>query len=240
MRTTEVTPPPEPHPGAFDPPAILVEPNKENRLIPALRAAAQTKSAQAILGRAAAAFYWIHNPSEFSMAPPGVNCANALADLAVTGREAYKTLNGFPLDDPAHRAIIAMNARANLTAAGVHASASALDAALDAAFDRAFAVAWALRGPAAQRAALRAPLGWVAVSAEDDTAHRPVNVEGSPYEQYEIPVTAGGFTVATSSSARSRSTSSSARTADRRRWKSGARSLGSRRPTTRRWLCCCS
>ena len=49
-------------------------------------------------------------------------------------------------------------------------------------------MAWALRGPLAQRAALRAPLGWIAVSAEDDTPHRPVNMPAPPFEQYEVQV----------------------------------------------------
>jgi pimeloyl-ACP methyl ester carboxylesterase len=61
-------------------------------------------------------------------------------------------------------------------------------AAVDTALDRAYAVAWALRGPPVQQAALRAPLGWIAVSGEDDKPHRPVNVPPPPYEQHEVVV----------------------------------------------------
>jgi pimeloyl-ACP methyl ester carboxylesterase len=61
--------------------------------------------------------------------------------------------------------------------------------AISPALDRAYAVAWALRGPAPQRNALREPLGWIAVSGEDDTPHRPVNVPSPTYEQYDISVT---------------------------------------------------
>jgi pimeloyl-ACP methyl ester carboxylesterase len=56
------------------------------------------------------------------------------------------------------------------------------------ALDRAYDVAWALRGPVVQRLKLRAPLGWIAVSGEDDKPHRPVNVPAPPYEQHEIDV----------------------------------------------------
>ena len=59
---------------------------------------------------------------------------------------------------------------------------------MDQALDRAFAVAWALRAPAAQRPALRARLGWFAVSAEDDTPHRPVNMPAPLHEQFEVRV----------------------------------------------------
>jgi hypothetical protein len=60
--------------------------------------------------------------------------------------------------------------------------------AIDAALDRAFATAWALRGPLAVRAPARRAMGWLAVSAEDDMPHRPTNVPGPGFEQYEIPV----------------------------------------------------
>jgi pimeloyl-ACP methyl ester carboxylesterase len=58
----------------------------------------------------------------------------------------------------------------------------------DQALDRAYNVAWALRGPVAHRAELRARLGWIAVSAEDDMPHRPVNMPAPPFEQYEVQV----------------------------------------------------
>lgn len=68
--------------------------------------------------------------------------------------------------------------------------ASAVNLALDHAFD----VAWALRGPVApqpvQRTAsawftARQPLGWIAVSGEDDTPHRPVNSAPPEFEQFD-------------------------------------------------------
>ena len=39
---------------------------------------------------------------------------------------------------------------------------------------------------------MRAKLGWLAVSAEDDTPHRPINMPAPPYEQYEVRVSTGG------------------------------------------------
>ena len=69
------------------------------------------------------------------------------------------------------------------------ASPTQSDSAVNAALDRAFTTAWALRGPLAERTAARAALGWIAVSGEDDMPHRPTNVPGTPFEQYEIPVT---------------------------------------------------
>jgi pimeloyl-ACP methyl ester carboxylesterase len=70
----------------------------------------------------------------------------------------------------------------------VPATDAEIQMAMDRALDRAYAVAWALRGPATQRAALRARLGWIAVSGEDDTPHRPVNVPAPAQEQFEVTV----------------------------------------------------
>jgi len=94
--------------------------------------------------------------------------------------------------------------RERLDAEPLHPSDAEIKAAMDQALDRAYAVAWALRGPVAQRAALRARLGWIAVSAEDDTPHRPVNMPAPPFEQYEVrvrtprrPVTSGELALST-------------------------------------------
>ena len=89
----------------------------------------------------------------------------------MTGREAYKNwpaYGAWPVNETSLKAIT----RRRLASA----TPAELDTAVGTALDRAYKVAWALRGPAAQRAAARQALGWIAVSAEDDAAHRPVNL----------------------------------------------------------------
>lgn len=165
------------------------------RLIATLRDAAQTRDPYEILARSAAAF---HQSDE--------ELGNALADLAVTGRRSYCLL-AHPALTPLHELQVAeagshidlgttpYTAAQLLTKVGgllaplVTATPAESDTAVNTALDRAFTTAWALRGPVAERTAARAGLGWVAVSGEDDMPHRPVNVPGPPFEQYELPVT---------------------------------------------------
>jgi len=166
-------------------------PSSEARLIEGLREAARTKDAKEILARAAVVYYFAAHPLAPGL-PESVALGNALADLAVTGREAYKS---WPVDEASLRS----TTRTRLPAA---ASTADVAAAVDAALDRAYDVAWALRGPAAHRAIARPSLGWIAVSAEDDNAHRPVNVPapqipGAELEQFEIVVTANGLPIRT-------------------------------------------
>lgn len=111
----------------------------------------------------------------------------------MTGRAAYQL---FRNEHQAGWNIAAIKAAARAQL-GTPADDAELDPAIDQALDRAYAVAWALCGPPATHAALRPRLGWMAVSAEDDTAHRPVNLPPPPYEQYEIEVTCGNVVVAT-------------------------------------------
>jgi pimeloyl-ACP methyl ester carboxylesterase len=190
-------------PPPFAAPPRFVEPQNEFRLNPMLREAAQRKDPWKILARAAAAFYRAQHPMMGSSPQEDMELGNALADLAVTGRAAYKrfqqtpgflrgavdqglqdSLKQVPAPPPATFALLV-----SLAAATPADFASAVNPALD----RAYAVAWALRGPVAQRAAARAALNWIAVSGEDDTPHRPVNVVSAPFEQYEIPVTVSGL-----------------------------------------------
>jgi hypothetical protein len=177
---------PEPQ---FAAPAQFVDPSNEFRTIPALRDAAR-RNPYRILGRAAQAFYWATHPSTLPTQQGSVALGNALADLAVTGRISYRRLKATGLIETSLREV----ARATL-ATSVQAAPQDVADAVGMALDRAYAVAWALRGPVAQRAAARAPLGWIAVSGEDDKPHRPVNLVPPPFEQYEIGVRAGGVTV---------------------------------------------
>jgi pimeloyl-ACP methyl ester carboxylesterase len=162
-------------PAFIEPLWPFVEANSESRLVQVLRDAAGTKDPVEILTRSAVARYMT-----------GPEIGNALADLAVTGREAYAAFQSTPIGDET----LSARTRARLAdSEHVQVTPEAVAAAVRATLDRAYAVAWALRGPVAQRATARPPLGWIAVSGEDDTPHRPVNVPSPPFEQYDISVT---------------------------------------------------
>lgn len=92
--------------------------------------------------------------------------ANALADLAVTGRHMHDRFRASP-PRPA-QVIEAATLRTDDRFVRV-----LLQALAGRAFERAYRVAWALQGLVPRRG-----LGWIAVSGEDDPPHRPVNVPG--------------------------------------------------------------
>ena len=179
------------------PPSALIQPGSESRLIQSLRDAAKQKKPLEILARAAVAHH------QFLPQPGGASLGNALADLAVSGREAYKAFKIAPVSDAA----LVAATTTKMAAEHVSATPQEIVTAVGLALDRAYAVAWALRGPAPHREVARSALGWIAVSAEDDTPHRPVNVAAPSMtvqngrtiaiEQYEIPVTVGSVTVQT-------------------------------------------
>jgi pimeloyl-ACP methyl ester carboxylesterase len=165
------------------------------RLIPELRQAAQTKDPLQILARAAEAFFFATNLAETVLDEEAALArGNAFADLAVTGRESYDMFRlGVDLEEVK---AATRNLLANQDPAPQFGDTE-VDAAINLALERAYDVAWALRGPPAQQAALRARLGWIAVSGEDDKPHRPVNIPPPPYEQYEIAVSSQGNTFTT-------------------------------------------
>jgi pimeloyl-ACP methyl ester carboxylesterase len=173
---------PEPNPGFAEGPSKFVY-IPEGRLITELREAAQARDPVEILARSAAEFHRVRRQPTVLDREAKSAYAAALADLAVTGRESYRAF-GQGLD----AAKLTVATRGLLAGDADPPTDGELRAAIDLALDRAYAVAWALRGPAAQRPELRAALGWLAVSAEDDTPHRPVNTPAPPYEQYEIRV----------------------------------------------------
>jgi pimeloyl-ACP methyl ester carboxylesterase len=185
----------------------FVEPQTDGRLIPALRDAARQTPAE-ILARSGVAYYRAEHPLyrlDHPLTSPlhveNLDFANALADLAVTGRMAYTSFQAAPPGEAALAIAIGVKL-------GPSVPALELADVARRALDRAYAVAWALRGPALQRDALRSALTWIAVSGEDDKPHRPVNVAAPAVpgpsgalvalEQFEIPVTAKpGLTVST-------------------------------------------
>jgi pimeloyl-ACP methyl ester carboxylesterase len=182
----------------------FVIPQQEFRLTPDLRmvfwkANGDKKDANITdtLARAAEAFYRAaHPPANLTTAQQRLRreqhlgLGNALADLSITGRTAY---SNFKAKAPTDASLVAAT-RAKLPQSATPADVAE---AIKKALDRAYAVAWALRGPVAQRAALREPLGWIAVSGEDDKPHRPVNNDPPPFEQFEVAVKSHGQTFQT-------------------------------------------
>lgn len=162
------------------------------RLTTGLRAVAQRKDPRTALANAALRFY---GGDELM--------GNAFADLAVTGRSTYDAFRRHPPTD----AQIETAAQAIESAPSRRGPPPKLDEnrlrnAVATAQRRAYQVAWALRNPNPRDGFnLRAKLGWIAVSGEDDPPARPVNVPSgipifgpdgkqiSTYPQYEIPVT---------------------------------------------------
>jgi pimeloyl-ACP methyl ester carboxylesterase len=200
-----------PAPRFIAPQRFVDQPN-EFRLIPMLREAAQRKDPYEILARAAAVFYRAQHPQSGSIPANDVALGKALADLAVTGRVAYtrfqKTptwligaVNGGLIASLVHADRLSVDTLALLTSLS-QATPTDFANAVNPALDRAFDVAWALRGPVAPQPAQRTPsawfaarsasLGWIAVSGEDDTPHRPVNIAPPEFEQFEISVTVPG------------------------------------------------
>lgn len=160
------------------------------RLKPLLRRAAQRRDGLQILIDAAIEHYRsggadLRYSSHIARSPSAVR-ADAFADLAVTGRSAYDSFARAAPNLELMRGLV--RTRIRFLDAGHRIDNRTLDAAINASLTRAYAVAWMLRGPIEEREARRMDLGWIAVSAEDDPPHRPVNVPTSPHPQDDILV----------------------------------------------------
>jgi pimeloyl-ACP methyl ester carboxylesterase len=168
-----------------DPPPTFVDGGNEGRLIPGLRGRAKLQDPTLVLAHAAAEFFKAQRAATPQARQIAMDLGAAIADLAVTGRQTYGQFkNGIRMLSLEG----ALRARLDAQALSRPPSDAEIQTAMDLALDRAYDVAWALRGPVAQRSDLRARLGWIAVSAEDDTPHRPVNMPAPPFEQYEVQV----------------------------------------------------
>lgn len=151
----------------------------EGRLRPELRAAAA--AAQPLESLKQATFKFAATPADAVM-------GNAFADLSVTGRRSFAAFRQAPPQDAFCQSLIAQKP-ANL-------SATAVLNGCHTALDRAYRVANFLRtGQRGDTPALkvaktneRNALGYIAVSGEDDSPHRPVNVPSSDYAQYDLAV----------------------------------------------------
>ena len=196
------------------PPAHNIGPN-EGRLRSDLRAAARLADPLACSLHVAAI---LHSQADADALPENARAhretAQAFADLSVTGHNAFakfrqdlpngdycKTLSTRPIAD-------------GCPAAGAPPSADGLVAGCLKALKRAYDVANFLRAGQALQVASpwytaaggftpaadleqkrkqkdRSALGWIAVSGEDDSPHRPVNVPSSPSPQYDMDVDVG-------------------------------------------------
>jgi pimeloyl-ACP methyl ester carboxylesterase len=149
----------------------------EGRLRPELRSAAAAAKPRESLRLAA-----------YQFAGGDTEMGNAFADLSVTGSRSFAAF----LQDPPQESFcqsVAAQHPSQLTEANVLAGCRT-------ALDRAYRVANFLRTgqrgdtPEAKTAKMneRNALDWIAVSGEDDSPHRPVNVPSSDYPQYDMDV----------------------------------------------------
>jgi pimeloyl-ACP methyl ester carboxylesterase len=144
----------------------------EWRLTKALREAAISGSTLTILTEAVVAQVL----EDLSAAPTGLG--TAFADLAVTGRRAFRD---FVSTKPQEGGPIEAAATARLAALGTSGVTPALISnATSEVLDRAYQVTWFLRAQTD-----RGELGWIAVSGEDDLPHRPVNVPRTAFPQHD-------------------------------------------------------
>ena len=149
----------------------------EGRLRPDLRAAAAAAQPLQSLRLAA-----------FKFAAGDTVTGNAFADLSVTGHKAFAAFRQTLPQDAFCQSLIGQQP-APLTA---NAVVSGCRTALDRAYRVANFLRTGQRGdtPASKLAKVneRNALGWIAVSGEDDSPHRPVNVPSSDYPQYDLSV----------------------------------------------------
>jgi pimeloyl-ACP methyl ester carboxylesterase len=186
-------------PGYRQPPAELLDiPAGEGRVTNLLRGAAQLRDGNAILKLAATHAYWNTLPvpppdprrDPVPPAKPHIPPAmvTAMAQLAVTGSNAYAAWTANPIGAPELSSFLAglgMPLEAAQTAAGqimadFHAAEGVVRNPLAGA------------SPTYQRAGLPNG-GWIAVSGEDDPPDFPVNVAITGYPQFHVMLTVSGI-----------------------------------------------
>jgi hypothetical protein len=191
-----------------DPPAHNIGAN-EGRLRDDLRMAARVADPLGCSLHLSAVLYARASVDQSTEAHSDLETAQAYADLSVTGHNAFKK---FRRDLPAEPYCQTLATRAfadKCPAVGVPPSAAALVSGCHQALDRAYKVANFLRAGQALRIASpwftpngeytreadleqrrkrddRNALGWIAVSGEDDSPRRPVNVPSSDFAQYDL------------------------------------------------------
>lgn len=156
----------------------------EGRLQPALRAAAKAGDPLVSLKLAA-----------YKFGQGDVLWGNAFADLSVTGHKAFEAFSRILPQDDYCQWLVGQTPPPSYPQIG----ADALIAGCQSALERAYRVANFLRTgqrgdtPALKLAKVteRNALGWIAVSGEDDSPHRPVDVPSSDFPQFDLLVNVG-------------------------------------------------
>ena len=124
--------------------------------------------------------------------------ATVVAQFAVTGRRAYNNFISWhspagAFSGPQDADLIQLVQKTNPT---IQFHQADLQAAVSFVLDASYSALWAIRSNdpvwRAKRAQITERNGWIAVSGEDDTPHRPVNVPTAPFPQYDLPVTLSG------------------------------------------------
>lgn len=189
--------PPRPGEGFNKPPGHYIGLN-EGRLIKSLRDVARVGDPlNCNLVLAAKHFALARTEQE-------LQTAQAFADLSVTGHRAWlgqdvstghAAIRGFKVAKPRAaycRALPRVVAAGCPTFDGPAPSEDALIGGCERALARAYKVANYLRAgqalPEVEKDELRNELGWIAVSGEDDSPHRPVNAPSSAFPQHDIDV----------------------------------------------------
>jgi pimeloyl-ACP methyl ester carboxylesterase len=175
-------------------PSSITYVGAEGRLVNSLRAAAQQMDPVEILKQSAVSFYLVAAGIDTRTPPDTTEGATALADLAVTGRASYSQFRSQPPQD----GDLLNDVQTRVAAFQNPPNENLVVSSVATALDRAYNVAWALRDPnPTSRAQTRAPLGWIAVSGEDDSPDRPVNVPSANSPQLDLSVVCQGITVET-------------------------------------------
>jgi pimeloyl-ACP methyl ester carboxylesterase len=172
---------------------------QDGRLNQFLRTNAQSHDARLMLARAVWLRLNLGLPGNVQGMVCGGNngsCATALAQLAVTGRAAFNSFVGWnPSFAPASSGPqvsdlvqLVKDGQAGLPAIASSITSDQLTQACSAVLNDAYTTLWAIRSNQLQWRQFRQNSGWIAVSGEDDTPHRPVNVFTAPFPQFDVPV----------------------------------------------------
>lgn len=124
----------------------------------------------------------------YQFADGDTDLGNAFADLSVTGARTFAAFRTALPKDPFCQSVVSQRPPQLQESSVLNGCYAALD--------RAYRVANYLRtgqrgdtsAEKTRKMAERSELGWIAVSGEDDSPHRPVNVPSSDYPQYDIDV----------------------------------------------------
>ena len=198
-------------PNATTCPASGMIREQDGRLNQFLRGSASSQDAKYILLNAVWTALGLGVPGNPSISSCGSNpatCASALAQLAVTGRQAYNSFIAWnpqyapEASGPQESDLLKLgqsgyHTNANqLLSSNVSAippiphniTASRIQLAANTVIQQAYTALWAIRSNDPTWRQFRAGAGWIAVSGEDDTPHRPVNVPTAPFPQFDIAV----------------------------------------------------